>query len=126
MKKSVLLTVASLLALGTSTPSHANDAVNGVVSFVGSTAAMVVDVPQAMIVDSLYHQPVRVQRTLATHFGDEKGLQQNVVGALLGFPFGVVWGIPTGALRGAKHGLGTGWEKPFSTESFMVLQYEDK
>jgi hypothetical protein len=118
MKKSMVLTIASMLALGTATPSFANEAVNNFASFAGSTAAVLVTTPQAMIVDSLWHQPVRVTHALAEHFGDEKGFQQNVVGALIGIPFGVVWGIPTGALRGAKHGLGVGWEKPFSTESF--------
>lgn len=126
MKKSVLLGIASLVALGTATPSYANEAVNNFASFLGSSAATIVDVPQAMVVDTLWHQPLRTQRALAEKFGDEKGFQQNVVGAVIGFPVGMLWGIPSGALRGAKHGMGTGWEKPFSTESFLVVKYEDK
>lgn len=126
MKKSVLLTLASMLALGTATPSFANEATNNFASFLGSTSAMLVDVPQGMIVDSLWHQPVRTTHKLATAFGDEKGFEQNVVGALIGIPVGFVWGIPSGALRGAKHGLGAGWEKPFSTDSFLVVNYEEK
>lgn len=126
MKKSIVLTIASLIAIGTATPSYANDAVNNVASFIGSTAAMIVDVPQGILVDSLWHMPMKTQHALAEKFGDENGLEQNVVGAIIGIPVGMVWGVPEGALRGAKHGLSTGWEKPFSTDSFLVVQYEDK
>lgn len=126
MKKSVVLTLASLLAFGTATPSFANEATNNFASFLGSTAAMLVDVPQGILVDSLWHMPVRLTHKLADTFGDEKGFEQNVVGAMIGIPVGMVWGIPEGALRGAKHGLGSGWEKPFSTDSFLVVNYEEK
>jgi len=126
MKKSVVFTLASLLAIGTATPSFANDATNNFASFLGSTAALLVDVPQGILVDSLWHMPMRTTHRLADAFGDEKGLEQNVVGAMIGIPFGVVYGIPEGALRGAKHGLGAGWEKPFSTDSFLVVNYEEK
>jgi hypothetical protein len=126
MKNSVVLTLASMLAIGTATPSFANEATNNFASFLGSTAAMLVDVPQGILVDSLWHMPVRTTHKLAEAFGDEKGFEQNVVGAMLGIPFGVVYGIPEGALRGAKHGLGSGWEKPFSTDSFLVVNYEEK
>ena len=123
MKKSVLLAVASFLALG-ATPSYANDAVNGVASFVGSTAATIVDVPEGIIVDSLWRMPMKTTHALAEKFGDEKGFEQNVVGALIGIPVGIVWGIPEGAIRGGRHGMSTGWEKPFSTDSFLVVSDE--
>jgi hypothetical protein len=126
MKNSIVLTVASMITLGAAPPCFANDAVNSMASFAGSAAATVVTTPQAMVVDSLWHQPRKAWHGLATAFGDEKGFQQNVAGAVIGIPFGVVWGIPTGFLRGAKHGMGVGWEKPFSTESFLVLKYDDK
>ena len=126
MKKSVVLTLASFIALGTATPCFANDTLGGVASFLGSTAAMIIDVPQGIIVDSLWHMPRKTTHALAEKFGDEHGFEQNVVGAVIGIPVGMVWGVPEGALRGAKHGIGTGLEKPFSTESFLVLQYEDK
>jgi hypothetical protein len=125
MKKLSLLTVAAALAMGVATPSYANDAVNSVASFAGSAAATMVDVPQGMIVDSLWRMPLKTWHALADKFGDEKGFEQNVVGAMIGIPVGMVWGIPEGALRGAKHGMGTGWEKPFSTDSFLVIN-EDK
>lgn len=123
MKKSVLLTVASLLVLGTATPSRAADgAMGSAASLAGATAATIVAVPSAILVDSLWRMPMATWHSLAGHFGDEHGLEQNVVGAALGIPWGIVWGIPTGAIRGAKHGMSVGWEKPFSAESFMVFE----
>jgi hypothetical protein len=79
-----------------------------------------------MVIDSLYRVPLKTERGLAEAFGDEKGFEQNVVGTVIGVPVGMVWGVPAGILRGAKHGLGTGWEKPFSTESFLVGMGDDK
>ena len=120
-KKSILLSLAAAFSLTTALPSYAGDSALGdIASFFGSSAAVVLDVPQGILVDSLWRVPRKTQRTLAEHFGDEKGFQQNVAATVLGVPFGVVWGIPAGALRGAKHGMDKGWEKPFSTESFIV------
>ena len=100
-------------------PSHAG-ALGDVASLFGSATATVIDIPEGILVDSLYRSPKNAWKALAGHFGDENGFQQNVAGALIGIPVGFVWGIPAGALRGAKHGMGTGWEKPFSTESYIV------
>lgn len=108
-------------------PSYAGDnALGDIASFLGSTAAVIFDVPQAIIVDSLWRVPLKTERALADKFGDEKGFQQNVAATVIGVPVGMVWGVPAGALRGAKHGMGSGWEKPFSTESFLVGMDDDK
>jgi len=124
MKKLGLLTVAAALAVGTATPSFANDAVNSVASLFGSTAATIVGVPEGILVDSLYRMPLKTTHALADRFGDEKGFQQNVVGAVIGIPVGFLWGIPEGAIRGGRHGMTEGWEKPFSTDSFLCIQEE--
>ncbi|MBY0550459.1 MAG: hypothetical protein K2W95_24485 [Candidatus Obscuribacterales bacterium] len=126
-KKSIMLSLAAALSLTTTLPSYAADsALGGIASFFGSTTAVILDVPQGIIVDTLWRSPLKTQRNLAEKFGDEKGFQQNVAAAVIGVPVGMVWGVPAGALRGAKHGMGTGWEKPFSTESFVVGLGEDK
>ena len=125
-KISLVLTLASVLGLGVSAPSYADGGLGSVASFFGSTTAVVLDVPQGMVVDGLYNSPKNAWHALAGHFGDEKGFQQNVAGAVIGIPVGIVWGIPAGALRGAKHGLSAGWEKPFSTDSFIVGMDSDK
>jgi hypothetical protein len=104
-------------------PAFANGGpVSSVGSLLGSTTALVVDVPEGVLVDSLYYVPHKTVKSLASAFGDEHGLLQNVVGMTIGIPVGVTWGIPYGALHGAKHALGTGWDKPFSTESYIVTE----
>jgi hypothetical protein len=122
MKKLALMTVAAALAVGTATPSYADGPVNSVCSFVGSTAAVIVGVPEGIVVDSLWRMPLKTWHTLADKFGDDKGFQQNVAGAVIGIPVGFVWGIPEGAIRGGRHGMTSGWEKPFSTDSFLCVE----
>ncbi|MBY0357435.1 MAG: hypothetical protein K2W82_05480 [Candidatus Obscuribacterales bacterium] len=125
MKKSLVCAIA--LSIGAAMPSFAADgALGGVASFFGSTTATVIDVPQGVVIDTLWRVPKNTQHALAEKFGDEKGLGQNLAGFVIGVPVGMVWGVPTGFLRGAKHGLGTGWEKPFSGESFIVGMGDDK
>lgn len=125
-KKSVVFSLACLLTLGAAPSYAADNALGDIASFFGSTAAVIFDVPQAIVIDSLWRVPLKTERALAEKFGDEKGFEQNVVATVIGVPVGMVWGVPAGALRGAKHGMGTGWEKPFSTESFIVGLEEDK
>ena len=121
MKNKVLsLIVAFGLSLGMTIPSYADGALGDVASLFGSATATVIDTPEGILVDSLYRSPKKTWHTLAEKFGDENGLSENVAGALLGIPIGFAWGIPAGALRGAKHGMGSGWEKPFSKDSYIV------
>lgn len=125
MKKSYFLGLAALLVAGTATPSYADGVVGGVASWAGSTTATIVDAPEGMVADSLWNMPLKTWHALAERFGDEHGFQQNVAGAVIGIPVGFLWGIPEGFIRGGRHGMTTGWEKPFSTESFICIQ-EDK
>lgn len=126
-KTALVLSLASAIGFGINTPSYADDnGLGSIASFFGSVTAVCFDVPTAMVVDTLWRVPLKTQRTLAEKFGDDHGFQQNVAATVIGVPVGMVWGVPAGALRGAKHGMGTGWEKPFSTESFLVGMGEDK
>ncbi|MFN8658066.1 MAG: hypothetical protein U0105_17145 [Candidatus Obscuribacterales bacterium] len=125
-KKFLITLIASALTMGAALPTFADDSsLDDFASLAGTSTALVIDVPQAMIVDTLWWSPLHAQRSLAGHFGDDKGLTQNVAAFVLGVPWGMVWGIPSGALRGAKHACSSGWEKPFSTESFMVINQEE-
>jgi hypothetical protein len=123
-KRTLAMLISGALALGTATPSFADGdgPVHNMVGLGGVTTGLLIDVPEGIVVDSLYRVPMKCQRTLAEHFGDSKGAGQNIAGALLGFPVGFVWGIPYGALHGAKHAFSKGWEKPFSTESYLVTE----
>lgn len=127
-KTAITLLATVAMALGVATPSFA-----GAKGVVGAAVATVVDVPQAIVVDTLYYCPKKCWHHLAVALGDNPKsdfgncfVGQNLVGAVVGVPFGMVWGVPSGFLRGAKHGMGTGYDKPFSGESFSVLSYDEK
>ena len=129
MKNQVLtLLTAAAVAVGAALPSFADSSVlGGVGSFFGATTATFVDVPEGIIVDSLYRCPKKCWKSLAYHLGDnhDQGLcwlSQNMMGIFVGIPVGVVWGVPYGAIHGGHHAWDTGWEKPFSTESFIVSE----
>ncbi len=124
MKKQVLaLAAAAAIAMGSTAPAMAGDSPLGQVgSLMGSTSAVIVDTPEGVLWHSLWNCPYKTQRTLAEHFGDSNGMGQNLVGAVIGIPVGVVWGIPYGAIAGMRHGMTTGWDKPFSTESYLVME----
>jgi len=130
MKNKTALTLLASLAvvLGFSTPSFADGgAMGSAKSFAGASSAFLVDVPEGALVDGLYRTPKKCWKGLAEAFGGntDHGLcwaGQQLVGLTVGVPFGVVWGIPTGAFHGGKHGISTGWDKPFSTESYIVTE----
>ncbi len=86
---------------------------------------MLVDIPEGIVVDSVVKCPVKASKSLAAAFGDENGWKQKIVGAVFGVPAGAVFGVPYGAIKGGKHAASVGWEKPFSSESFIVSN-EDK
>jgi hypothetical protein len=124
MRDKLLVLMATCVAsLGLATPSFAaSDAVKDIASLGGTSTALVVDVPEGMVVDSLYRAPKKTASYLADKFGDPKGLSENLVGALIGFPVGFAWGLPYGAIHGGRRAFSTGWEKPFSTESYLVSE----
>lgn len=123
MKKQVLgLIAASAIAMSTTAPAMADGPLGDVMALGGATSAVIVDTPEGVLWHSLWNCPLKTTQYLAEAFGDSNGLGQNLVGAVIGIPTGFLWGIPYGAIAGAKHGMGTGWDKPFSTESYLVME----
>ncbi|HEY9776637.1 MAG TPA: hypothetical protein V6C81_22935 [Planktothrix sp.] len=131
MKNKTALTLLTSLALGLGfvAPSIADGPMGSAKSAAGATTAFLVDVPEGIVVDSLYRVPKKCWHTLAVALGDNPSsdfglcyLGQQLVGITVGVPVGVVWGVPYGALHGAKHGIGSGWDKPFSSESYIVTE----
>jgi hypothetical protein len=118
MKKSAAL-LAIFATLGMSSPSFAGCLDTGK-SVAGTTTAMIVDVPEGIIVNTLAKCPRHARESLAATFGDENGWKQNIAGALIGWPAGMAFGVPYGLVKGAQHAASVGWEKPFSKESFVV------
>jgi len=114
-----ILLAATALSFGITVPSFAGTT-SDLVSTAGSTTALFIDIPEGMVVDSLWRSPKKISHKLADKFGDENGLAEKTVGLMIGVPVGMVWGVPHGAICGGRHALSSGWEKPFSTESYIV------
>ena len=125
MKKKVLaLLAASAIAMSTTAPAVADDStpLGAVGCLFGATSAVIIDVPEGILWHSLWNCPLKTTQYLAETFGDSNGLGQNLVGAAFGIPAGFLWGIPYGAIAGGRHGMTVGWDKPFSTESYLVME----
>jgi hypothetical protein len=125
MKKKVLaLVAAAAIAMGATAPVMAADdsPLGSVGALAGATSAVIVDVPEGILWHSLWNCPLKTTQYLAEAFGDPNGAGQNIVGAAIGIPVGFLWGIPYGAIAGGRHGMTTGWDKPFSTESYLVME----
>ncbi len=120
--KMLMLMSAAIVSLGTAAPSFADGPMGSAASFLGATTAVVVDVPEGMVIGTLYGGPKHCWHGLAEAFGDENGWKQKIVGGIIGIPVGMVFGAPYGAIHGLYHGVNTGWEKPFSTDSYIVTE----
>ena len=123
MNKSAAL-LAILATVAVASPSFADGALGTGKSMAGSGTAMLVDVPEGIVVDSLVKCPVKASKSLAAAFGDENGWKQRIVGAVFGIPSGAAFGVPYGAIKGGKHAASVGFDKPFSSESFIVSNEE--
>ena len=127
-KKFLALMTAGLLAASVSSPAFADaDTPLGAVgALLGSSTATVVGVPEGILYHSLWNCPLKTTQYLVDAFGGGTTagarVDQVIVGSLIGIPTGFLWGIPYGAVRGGTHGMTTGWEKPFSTESYIVVE----
>lgn len=125
MKNKVLTTIAAAAVLaGVALPSFAG-ALDSGKSYLGRTTALVIDEPEGVALNSLWYQPKKIQKRLAVAFGDEKGVLQNMAAFVIGVPTGMVWGVPAGIIYGGRQAWSAGWEKPFSTESYIVPESED-
>lgn len=129
MKKKLLaLMTAGILAASITAPAMADDStpLGAVGSLLGSTTATIVDVPEGILYHSLYNCPLKTTQYLVEAFGGGATggarFDQLVVSSVIGIPVGFLWGIPYGAIRGGTHGMTSGWEKPFSTESYIVIE----
>lgn len=121
--KMLMLLSAAVVSLGTAAPSFADGGpISSATGFVGMTTAEVVDIPEGMILHGLYYGPKGFSHKLAESFGDENGWKQRIVGAVIGIPTGMVFGVPYGAVHGMCHAWNSGWDKPFSTESYIVTE----
>ncbi len=107
-------------------PSYADDdTFKSVVQFplrlLGSAAGTVVGAPEGAVKDGVKGAKMST-KWVAGKLGDEDGQFQTWTGALLGGPVGIVGGAAYGMFDGGLHGAKTGYEKPFSKESFTFKE----
>lgn len=114
--------LASTLVGALVTPSFADsDTFQSICFFpvrlLGSGVSTVIGVPEGAVKDGVKGAMMST-KWVADKLGDEDGRYQTWTGALLGGPFGLTGGAIYGVFDGAVHGLKTGYEKPFSKDSF--------
>lgn len=103
-------------------PSYADDdtfqqIVQFPVKVLGSAASTVVGMPEGAVKDGVKGWQMAT-KWVAGKLGDEDGKGQTFFGWILGGPVGLVGGGAYGVFDGGWHGMKTGFEKPFTKESF--------
>jgi hypothetical protein len=127
VKKIVSYVAVAATIIGSSVlPSMAgDDKVANVVGFpfkvTGSALSTVWGVPLGMTKGGV-EGSMKTTKYVAGKLGDEECPCKLVAGSILGGPFGVVGGAAYGSVAGAIHGAKTGYEKPFSMESFRFKE----
>lgn len=87
------------------------------VRVVGMSVGTVVGVPLGMVRDG-NRGAIKATQFVAEKMGDEnKGLFQ-VIGGVIGGPFGLAGGAAYGTFDGGWHGMSTGYKQPFSKDAF--------
>lgn len=118
---SALIGAISPSFAATSNANSSDDTFQNIVYFpvrvVGSAVGLVVGVPEGAVKDGVKGAQLST-KWVAGKLGDENGKYQQVAGAVLGAPFGIVGGAAYGTFDGGWHGVSTGYEKPFSQEAF--------
>lgn len=114
--------VATALVGSMAAPSFADDdTFRNIVFFpvrvVGMGVGTVAGVPLGMVKDGTKGS-IMATKWVADKLGDENGMYHQMVGGVLGGPFGLVGGGAYGAFDGGWHGMKTGYEQPFSKDAF--------
>jgi hypothetical protein len=91
------------------------------VRVIGSGVGSVIGVPEGMVKDGV-RGAMMSTKWMANKLGDEDGTYQTIAGAVLAAPFGIVGGSAYGSFDGVWHGCKTGYEKPFSKDSFTFKE----
>ncbi len=103
----------------------ADDTFKSIVQFpvkvAGCGVGTVVGVPLGMVKDGVKGARMGTEWT-AEKLGNKDGKVQNWFGAVLGGPFGLAGGAAYGSFDGGWHGMKTGYEKPFTKDSFTFKE----
>lgn len=117
---------AAIVAGGSALPSMADDSTVGKALFfpfraAGSSISTVWGVPLGMTKGGV-EGSMKTTKMVADKMGDKECALKTAVAAMVGGPFGAVGGGAIGSVKGAVHGAKTGYDKPFSMESFRFKE----
>jgi len=65
---------------------------------------------------------IKTTKYVARAIGHEDGEVALIIGSVVGGPFGAVGGAAYGSVVGVVHGAKTGYNHPFSKESFTLKE----
>ena len=85
---------------------------------VGSSLSTVAGAPLGMTKGGV-EGGMKTTKYVADKMGDKECPVKTTIAAVVGGPFGVVGGAAVGGVKGVIHGAKTGYDKPFSMESFQ-------
>ncbi len=91
------------------------------VKVLGSATGAVIGCPEGAVKDGTKGAKMAT-KWVAGKLGNESGQYQMWFGAILGGPFGIAGGATYGCFDGAWHGLKTGYDKPFTKDSFTFKE----
>lgn len=116
----------SAATFGIATPAHAEKegemAKQALLLPVRMTAigsGMVVGIPVAITRRSS-NRCIEFTQTFADNIGGKEHIIPMAMASIMGVPFGLVVGSAEGVHAGGKNAISSGWEKPFSLDSFSL------
>ena len=128
MRKKIASTflIATALIGTMAAPSHADDSTFQTICFfpvrvLGSSVGTIVGVPLGAVKDGT-QGAIKATKWVAEKLGDEDGKYHQIVGGIVGGPFGLLGGGAYGCFDGGWHGMKTGFEQPFSKEAFTFKE----
>jgi len=126
VKKFVSYVAVTATVIGVSVlPSFADDMAGKALAFpfkvTGSSISTIWGVPLGLTKGGV-EGGMKTTKIVADKMGDKECPVKTTVAAVVGGPFGVVGGAAYGSVAGAIHGAKTGYEKPFSMESFSFKE----
>ena len=67
----------------------------------------------------------RMTATLIDDFGGNGTIMEKLLAASFGIPYGIASGTVLGSIRGVQRAIKFGYERPFSRESFSLIEPEE-
>ena len=88
--------------------------------FVGLTVGVPIKISRTITSESR-----RMTGTLIDDFGGQGKMMEKLLAASFGIPYGIASGTVLGSIRGVQQAVKYGYERPFSRESFGLIEPEE-